>query len=182
MMKLTIVGNLGSDAQLRREQGNEFVSLSIAHSEKRKDESGNEYERTEWISATINGNAGNLLPYLKKGTKVYAYGDISLRTFHSEKERKLKAGLNLFIRNIELVGAQPDIVPRELYEIDGCAHKVGKWFYCDTIRNAKLYDRNGVEFVVDENGWVHSVQATEETQSAQTTEKGNEDTNNTDNE
>lgn len=154
MMKLTVIGNLGSDAELRKESGQPFVSMSIAHTERRKDQNGNETETTQWISATLNGDGGNLLPYLKKGTKVYAYGDCAPRLFHSEKDRMMKAGLNLFIRNIELIGAQPDSVPRDLYSTDGVAHRVGKYYYCETAKNEVLVDRSGHEYQVNPDGWV----------------------------
>ena len=154
MLKLQVIGNLGSDAELQKSQGQSFVSLSIAHTEKRKQPDGSEREFTTWISATINGDGGNLLPYLKKGTRVYAYGDVGLKVFHSEKERCMKAGINLFVRNIELLGGSSDDVPRDIYDLDGVAHHVGKFYYCDTVRSQIVYDRGGREYQVDASGWV----------------------------
>lgn len=161
MLKLQIIGNLGADAEVKREQGSQFVSLSIAHTERRKDANGVDRETTTWVSATINGDGGNLLQYLKKGTKVYAYGDVGLRLYNSEKDRRMKAGLNLYIRNIELIGSQGDEVPRELTDIDGVLHKVGKYYYCDTAKGLTLYNRSGQEFRVDAQGWVTVVSAPE---------------------
>lgn len=169
MLKLQIIGNLGADAEVKREQGSQFVSLSIAHTERRKDANGVDHETTTWVSATINGDGGNLLQYLKKGTKVYAYGDVGLRLYNSEKDRRMKAGLNLYIRNIELIGAQGDEVPRELTDIDGVLHKVGKYYYCDTAKGLTLYNRSGQEFKVDTQGWVSVVSTTEP--AASTTEE-----------
>lgn len=177
MLKLQIIGNLGADAELRREQGSQFVSLSIAHTERRKNANGVEQETTTWVSATINGDGGNLLPYLKKGTKVYAYGDVGLRLYNSEKDRRMKAGLNLYIRNIELIGAQGDEVPRELTDIDGVLHKVGKYYYCDTAKGITLYNRSGQEFRVDNQGWV-TVVAQPESAASTTEEPANETTEN----
>lgn len=160
MLKLEVIGNLGADATLHREQGQVFVAMNIAHTQRRKDAQGNEVEATEWVSATLNGDGGNLLPYLKKGTRVYAYGDMTLRLFHSEKDRRMKAGVNMFIRSIELIGAMPDAVPRDLYDVDGAAHRTAKYYYCDTVKSATLVDRRGMPFSVDANGWVTPVQAT----------------------
>lgn len=165
MLKLTVIGNLGSDAELRKESGQPFVSMSIAHTEKRKDAQGVEHESTQWISATLNGDGGNLLPYLKKGTRVYAYGDVATRLFHSEKDRMMKAGLNLFIRNIELVGSTPDLVPRDLYSYDGAAHRIGKYYYCEDAHGEVLVDRAGNQFTVNNDGWVVPI-APASTQSA----------------
>lgn len=155
MLKLTVIGNLGSDAELRTDQGQPFVSLSIAHTEKQKNTDGREYEQTTWVSATINGDGGNLLQYLKKGVKVYAYGDCGLRIYHSEKERKMKAGINLFVRNIELIGARPDEVPHDVYDSDGVAHAVNKFYHCaDAAPGTKLYSKQGAEFITADGGWV----------------------------
>lgn len=177
MLKLQIIGNLGADAEVKREQGSQFVSLSIAHTERRKDANGVDRETTTWVSATINGDGGNLLQYLKKGTKVYAYGDVGLRLYNSEKDRRMKAGLNLYIRNIELIGSQGDEVPRELTDIDGVLHKVGKYYYCDTAKGLTLYNRSGQEFKVDAQGWV-SVVAAPEPAASTTDEPANETTEN----
>lgn len=154
MIKLTVLGNLGSDAELRKDAGQPFVSMSIAHTERRRDASGKEYEVTEWVSATLNGDGGNLLQYLKKGTKVIAMGDAALRLYHSEKERKMKAGFKLFIRSIELVGAMPDAVPSTLYDTDGVAHHIEKYYYCQDAQGRTLYDRGARAYSVAPEGWV----------------------------
>lgn len=157
MLKLQVVGNLGSDAELISQDGHKFVKLSIAHSERRRNPDGTERESTTWVSATINGDGGNLLQYLKKGTKVYAYGDVGQRVFHSERERRMVAGLNLFIRDIELVGGQPDEVPRDLYDTDGVAYRVRKFYNCRSAKPGILLSKAGEQFTVDTNGWVYSL-------------------------
>ena len=157
MLKLQVVGNLGSDAELISQDGHKFVKLSIAHSERRRNPDGTERESTTWVSATINGDGGNLLQYLKKGTKVYAYGDVGQRVFHSERERRMVAGLNLFIRDIELVGGQPDEVPRDLYDTDGVAYRVSKYYHCQGAKPGLLISKSGAQFAVSPEGWVSAV-------------------------
>lgn len=157
MLKLQIVGNLGSDAELYSENGHKFVKLSIAHTERRRNPDGSDRESTTWVSATINGDGGNLFQYLKKGTKVYAYGDVGLRVFHSEKERRMMPGMNLFIRDIELVGAQVDEVPRDLYDKDGVAYRVNKYYHCQGAQAGILLSKSGAQFGVSAEGWVTPV-------------------------
>ena len=158
MIKMQIIGNLGADAQVYSENGSKFVKLSIADTVHRKKADGTTEEKTTWVSATINGDGGELLQYLKKGTKVYASGDARVKTFHSEKQRALVAGIDLFIRDIQLISVNRDDVPRDLYDIEGNAHAISKWFYSAEVRNQPLYSRNGEEFIVDPNGWVRPVQ------------------------
>lgn len=81
MFKCTIIGNLGKDAVVKNSQFGEFVSLTIAHTEKYTDRQGVQREQTVWVSGTINWNASRLLPYLKKGVKVYAYGNLKQRIY-----------------------------------------------------------------------------------------------------
>lgn len=154
MQKKIIVGNLGSDAELRRENGREFISMSIANTERRKKDNGTYVENTTWVSATLNGNGGGLLPFLKKGVRVYAYGDYSVRMFHSEKQRALVAGVNLYIRDIELISTSTDAVPRDLYDEQGVAHAVQKYYWCPDVVKSLLYDRHGQPYLVDDRGFI----------------------------
>lgn len=160
MNKFEVIGNLGADAEVKTENGKKFVSLSIADTRRRKKEDGTVQESTVWVSATINGDGGNLLPYLVKGVKVWASGEMTVRTYHSEKQRALVAGINLFVRDIELVDTKVDDVPRDVYDVDGVAHRVSKFYHTDTVKNVSVYDRQGREFKVDGNGWIFAVQAT----------------------
>lgn len=157
MLKLQVVGNLGSDAEVIAENGHKFVRLSIAHTERRRNPDGSDRESTTWVSATINGDGGNLLPYLKKGAKIYAYGDVGLRVFHSEKERRMVPGINLYIRDVELVGGQPDEVPRDLYDTDGVAYRVSKYYHCQGAKAGVLMSKSGAQFGVSAEGWVSAL-------------------------
>ena len=154
MLKFIVEGNLGGDAEKRTENGRTFVSMSIADTTRRTDENGQVKEKTQWISATINGDGGNLLPYLKKGARVHVIGDGEVRMYHSEKQRALVAGLKVFIREIELTGGSPEAVPRDLYDTDGVAHRVSKYYHCPDAAGSILYNRGGEPFTVDANGWV----------------------------
>ena len=66
MLKLQVIGNLGADARLVNSNGNEFVSMRVAHSENYTI-NGQQSTWTLWVDCTLNGNGGNLLQYLKKG-------------------------------------------------------------------------------------------------------------------
>ena len=157
MNKLEVIGNLGADAEVKVENGKKFVSLSIADTRRRKKADGTTEEKTMWVSATINGDGGELMKYLVKGVKVWASGDMEVRTYHSEKQRCLVAGVKMFVRDIQLISTNVDDVPRDLYDEDGVAHRVTKHFYCDTAKKKQLYNRTGECFNVDKQGWVAKV-------------------------
>lgn len=173
MIKIQVIGNLGADAQVYSENGSQFVKLSIADTERRTKSDGAVVEKTTWISATINGDGGKLLQYLTKGTKVYASGDARVKTFHSEKQRALVAGIDLFVRDIQLISVNRDEVPQDLYDVDGNAHKIGRYYYSPDVRNQPLYSRSGEEFQVSADGWVTRTQASVE-QAAESAEQTSE--------
>lgn len=168
MNRYEVIGNLGANAEVKTENGKKFVSLRIADTRVRTKSDGTKVEETTWVSATINGDGGNLLPYLVKGAKVSAIGEIVVHTYHSEKQRALVAGIKLFVRDISLISTNVDEVPRDLYDSDGVAHRVNKFFNCETKRGATMYSRSGDEFISDANGWVTKVansnQTNEQTQ------------------
>ena len=79
--KVILVGNLGSDPEMRNmPNGNAVATLSIATSESWKDkQTGEKQERTEWHRVVLFNRLGEIAgSYLKKGSKVYVEG--SLRT------------------------------------------------------------------------------------------------------
>lgn len=153
MIKLTIIGNLGADAELKNQDGRSYVSFRVAHSERRQQADGTTKETTLWVSCTINGDGGRLVSYLKKGTKVFVSGDADVRLYNSSKDHCLKAGLNCFVHDIELISTNVDAVPRELYDSNGVAHPVTKAYGVTNFMDGTLYDRNAQPYSVTK-GWV----------------------------
>ena len=105
MIKVEIIGNLGADAMLQVVNGNKFVSFRVANTDAWTDKQTGEIKKsTQWISCSLNGDGGALLPYLKKGTKVFVRGNAQFVVFSSAKTRQMEVGVNLFVREIELCG------------------------------------------------------------------------------
>ncbi|UDL95273.1 single-stranded DNA-binding protein [Lichenihabitans sp. PAMC28606] len=81
--KVTLIGNLGKDPQVRRmNSGEAVVNLTIATSETWRDKaSGERKEKTEWHNVVIfNENIAKVAEqYLKKGSKVYLEGQLQTR-------------------------------------------------------------------------------------------------------
>ena len=85
--RVTIIGNLGDDPQVRSLQsGGEVVNLRVACSESWKDRNGQKQERTEWISVVIfnEGLAKVAKTYLRKGSKVYLSGKLQTRKWQDQ--------------------------------------------------------------------------------------------------
>jgi len=81
--KVTLIGNLGRDPEVRFSQdGKKIANLSLATSEKWKDKAtGEQREKTEWHRIVIfnKGLAGVAEKYLKKGSKIYVEGMLQTR-------------------------------------------------------------------------------------------------------
>lgn len=157
MLQLQVIGNLGVDAELKTENGREYVQFRVAHSEKFTNRHQQVEKRTTWVTCFMEGNGGKLLPYLKQGAKVYVSGAMSLRVYTSEKARGYVAGASVNVRSIELCGGTTDAVPRELLTTDGEVVQVHKAFYTADNRlfNSQLHDGNMINYNVNENGFIY---------------------------
>lgn len=123
MLNALIIGNLGADAETKIINDYQFVSFRVAHTRKYTNPTtGEQVERTLWVSCTMRGDGGRLLPYLKRGTKVYIHADELEPTLYvSSKDGQQHAGLNCRVRQIELCGSNqqstdynPDAIKRYL--------------------------------------------------------------------
>src|SRR3954463_7021446 len=80
--KVILVGNLGRDPEVRYTQSNQkIVHLSVATSERWKDQSGQQQERTEWHRVVIfNERLADVAErFLTKGRTVYLEGQLQTR-------------------------------------------------------------------------------------------------------
>jgi len=86
--KVTLVGNLGRDPEVRTmDDGGKIVQLSLATSESWKDKnSGERKEKTEWHRVVIfnEGLVNVVQQYVKKGANVYVEGQLSTRKWKDE--------------------------------------------------------------------------------------------------
>lgn len=107
MIRIEMIGNLGADAELKDNNGRKFVSFRLAHTDKWKNsQTGQDNVSTMWASCAINGDAHNLLPYLKRGVKVFVRGSVQLNMYSSPKTHQMECGLNIAVWEIELCGGQ----------------------------------------------------------------------------
>ena len=92
--KVTLVGNLGRDPEIRAMQnGDKIVQLSVATSDRWKDKNtGEQRERTEWHRVVIfNEGLGKVAEqYLKKGSTVYLEGQLQTRKWTDQQSGQEK--------------------------------------------------------------------------------------------
>lgn len=152
MLQAIVCGYLGADAECKTEQGREFTTFRVAHSDRWTDANQQTHESTTWVDCIMSGHP-NVAEYLKQGTLVYVSGHVKLRAYSSEKVRAFVAGMTISVVTVELLGGGSDAVPRRLYDSAGVMHDVRKYYYTDTPGEV-LTNGRGREFAVDDNGWV----------------------------
>lgn len=156
MQKLFVIGNLGVDAEVKNANGKEFISFKVADTSRFTDQKGNVSETTTWINCAMTGDKDTkVLPYLKKGVKVYVEGRPSYRLYSSEKLRSMQVGVDLHVTSVELCGGSSDVVPRQVADSAGLLHDVTKCYWlADGTNSTQVYDPRGGMYTVDPNGFV----------------------------
>lgn len=159
MFVSTIIGNLGSNAEFKTKDGREFVTFSLGVNDRWKDNEGKDHEETQWISCVLNGRNDNLLPYLIKGATVCVMGRTKAKLYSSPKDKCMKAGVNLDVIRLELVGKRPDEIPSMLYDTHGIGHVVYKAYYIaaaeiPAVGDGLLVTPQQERFCIDANGFI----------------------------
>ena len=114
--KVTLVGNLGRDPEIRAMQnGDKIVQLSVATSDRWKDKnSGEQRERTEWHRVVIFNDAlGKIAEqYLKKGSTVYLEGQLQTRKWTDQQSGQDKYTTEVVLQRyrgeLTLLGSRPE--------------------------------------------------------------------------
>ena len=107
--KVILIGNLGTDPELKELQSSKVCTFSLATSESYKDKSTGEKKTvTEWHRIVLwNRTAEIAAQYCKKGSQVMIEGKINYRSYDN------KEGVKQYITEIKgdnliLMGSKPD--------------------------------------------------------------------------
>lgn len=105
MLKLTIIGNLGRDAEIKEIGERMVITFPVAHNDQYTNKDGVKVERTIWVRCDYWREKGNtaVAAYLKKGTQVYVEGAPSVSTYQT-REGGHAASLDLRVQTLRLLG------------------------------------------------------------------------------
>ena len=101
MLQCEVIGNIGSDAEIKEFGGKKYVSFNVAHSERRKDANGTSVESTTWVSVLWYGDGGGLTKYLKRGCKVFVRGRLGVKPYQ-DKNRQTQVAVNVSANEVNL--------------------------------------------------------------------------------
>jgi single-stranded DNA-binding protein len=100
MLLLSILGNLGRDAEVKRIGDKDYISFSVASTEKQ-----GETENTTWVSVLASHNP-NLLPFLKKGQQVFVSGRMKAGIYQADN--KIGIDVSVFAQTLQLCGSKKE--------------------------------------------------------------------------
>jgi single-strand DNA-binding protein len=104
--KMTIIGNLGADPEVRYLDGGAVVAtFNVATTEKFTNRNGEKVEQTEWFRVELwNEQAKVAEKYLKKGNAVYVEGRLRTELW-TDKEGKERTSLRVRANTMQLLGS-----------------------------------------------------------------------------
>jgi single-strand DNA-binding protein len=110
-LKAQAIGYLGHSCKIKEVNGYNAISFSVACSEKFKDKSGMQVERTIWIDCTLwrKPEHSGVSAYLKKGTQVWVEGRPDVRAYSSRQDGSPVGVLILRVDDIELLSGAKTI-------------------------------------------------------------------------
>ncbi|HEY7395054.1 MAG TPA: single-stranded DNA-binding protein, partial [Gemmatimonadaceae bacterium] len=107
--KVTLIGNLGNDPEIRSTTGgNRVATFSLATSRTWNDASGAKQEKTEWHRCVVWNSKGSQLAdivekYVKKGDKLYVEGRIEYRQWQ-DKDGQTRYSTEINVRELIMLG------------------------------------------------------------------------------
>ena len=107
--KITIVGYLGRDPEMRyTPQGTAVSNFSIATTERRKDKAGEQQEITTWFRVSLWGKqAEAITQYLTKGRQVYVEGRLRTEEY-TDRDGNRRQSLEVTASDVQLLGSRGD--------------------------------------------------------------------------
>ncbi len=86
--KVTLIGNLGANPEIKDFDSKKLAKFSLATSETYKDKNGVKVENTEWHNIVAWGGLATIAQnYLQKGRQVAIEGKISYRSYEKDGQK-----------------------------------------------------------------------------------------------
>lgn len=107
--RIILVGRLGADPELSfLPAGTAVCKLSIATSRKRKDQSGQVQEETQWHRITVFGKSAEACgEYLSKGKQAYVEGRIEYNSWN-DKDGNKRNSTEIIANDVQFLSGKND--------------------------------------------------------------------------
>ena len=101
MQQIQIIGNLGDDCRIIDINGSRFASFRVACTEKIKSK-GDLIDVTTWYTCSLNKPEGGVIPFLKKGVRVFVQGLPTFKLYDSATQKCKMIDVNIFVDKVYL--------------------------------------------------------------------------------
>lgn len=113
MLRVTLVGNTGSDSETRYSaKGKQIVSFSVAVNQVSKGPDGERRENTEWFRCKVSGYQAEYAQRLTKGSRVLVMGRLDISHFQG-RDGEPRTGFDVWADEIQ------SMTPREKRDGEG---------------------------------------------------------------
>ena len=109
MNKITIIGNLGRDPEMRYMQsGDAVTNFSVATNRRYRTRDGQQRDETEWFNVSAWGRLAEITnQYLSRGSQVYVEGRLSSRMYQSQNG-ETRVSLDVFATEVQFLSGAGD--------------------------------------------------------------------------
>jgi len=108
--KVTLLGNVGKDPEMRSTAGGTTVAnFTLATSDRQKDQQGNWQERTEWHNLVAFTRTAEIVrDYVKKGSKLYIEGKIQTRNWDDKESGQKRYRTEIIVNELVLLSGREE--------------------------------------------------------------------------
>jgi single-strand DNA-binding protein len=107
MLRVTVLGNLGSDAELRHSANDRPIAqFRVAANQVRTGASGEREESTEWFRINVAGRQADYAAHLQKGQRVLVVGRLQISHFQ-RKDGTQGTGFDVWADEVQNVSGRP---------------------------------------------------------------------------
>lgn len=119
--KVTLIGFLGKDAEVRTNDQRSFTTFSLATKSSHKKD-GKYISRTWWHRCIVFGKLGEFAGTLKQGAHIQVEGELQYPEYDSRKSGKKEVGVQIRVDSILKLDRAEKAGPDEA-EIDAATHE-----------------------------------------------------------
>jgi single-strand DNA-binding protein len=101
MLRVTLLGNLGADPEVRYTQkGTQLVSFNVAVNQVRFGRDGERQENTEWFRIKVSGRQADFVQRFGKGSRVLVIGRLDISHYQS-KDGEARTGFDVWADDVQ---------------------------------------------------------------------------------
>jgi single-strand DNA-binding protein len=106
MLRVTLLGNLGADPEVRYTQkGTPMVTFNVAVNQVRFGRDGERQENTEWFRIRVSGRQTEYVQRLSKGTRVLVIGRLDISHYQG-KDGDARTGFDVWADDVQSMSAR----------------------------------------------------------------------------